>query len=644
MSGAGCSFLYDLNTTQCEVDSDCPALGTQFANTVCRNRVCVKDTAGTGGTSSTNGGSAGSSKGGATVTSGGMDTLGGSSQGGALNAGGSAGTGIGAEAGAGGQPECVTNGDCIDLHVDQPYVCKSGACQALTNDDCPVLIPTNKTLELLRKSDPIVLGAFASMTNAQDPHDTQAIINWDLAFDELNSSTLGGLPSSNGGDLRPVLGLVCQGKTTDVSASMTHLTHDVEVPAVLTTLSADNLYAAFNFTRSTEYTTGGGQPVFFMSTGSADLRLANMKDDGLVWHMLGDPRVLAATTVALLKRIEPVVNAKRKEAFMANSAMEDPDSVPLRVTLVYSDDPTMTDIATVLTTDDTAHPETLLWFNGQAAIDPGNAANFRQVQIQSAKYHTPANVANGLTELETNPPHVILAIATSEFPQSVVPPLETYWDNPANSTKNQPRPYYLMSHFIYNTSQLQTVAAQYATRTPPLNARIVGVNYAQAQDDHSKRLYTSYLGRLQNSYAGTLPLDGTENYYDGAYSLLYAVAAAAAARTTPTGNNVRDGLEDRIFSTSTDAVTVDVGPSPIGGAVGSLNSNFAYKMSLWGNMGPPNFDRGSGTRLSASSAWCIQKNAANSAWEYQADGLLYDPKTKTFSYPTTGVPTCLQGF
>ena len=44
----GCSFFYDLNTTQCEVDSDCTAFGPQFSNTQCINRVCVAKQSGFG--------------------------------------------------------------------------------------------------------------------------------------------------------------------------------------------------------------------------------------------------------------------------------------------------------------------------------------------------------------------------------------------------------------------------------------------------------------------------------------------------------------------------------------------------------------------------------------------------------------------
>ncbi|MFZ5896498.1 MAG: hypothetical protein ACOY0T_35920 [Myxococcota bacterium] len=633
----GCSFFYDLNTTQCEVDGDCAAFGPQFVNTQCINRVCVPKQGmggmtGSGGMPNVTGGVGGGSSEGGAMSQGGTDV------------GGTAGTaGMSGGGGMENPPECTTNGDCIDAHLEQPYLCREGKCLAVTNDDCPVLLPSRNTLDLLRAKSPILLGGFASMANAQAPAETLAVINWDLAFDELNDKTLGGLPVGSGGELRPVLGLICQGKTTDVTPAMGHLTGNIKVPAILSTLSPDNLNDAWLYTRTPDYMAAGAQPVFFMSTGSADLRLANLKDDGLVWHMLGDPRVLTAPIVALVKRIEPLLQAKRKANYQV-TGKDNPDAAgnePLRVTLVLNDDATMKDIAEVLTTPDSEHPETLLTFNGVSAIDPDNAPYFRRVTIESARLHTQPNVAPALESLTNEPPHLVIAIATSEFPQMVVPNTETTWGKAGSASEGWMRPYYVMSHFIYNTTQLQTVAAQFSSQTPPLNMRTLGVNYALAQDPQAKALYQSYLSRLRASYQGALSdsLDGTENYYDGAYSLFYALTAAAAARSNPAGGDIREGLTERVFSTSSSAVKVDIGPTNIAGTVSKLTGDFLYRMSLFGTMGAPNFDRLSGTRISATSAWCVQK--VNNAWVYQADGLLYDPVTRTFSAPSGGTPACL---
>lgn len=639
----GCSFFYDLNTTQCEVDSDCLAFGPQFSNTQCINRVCLPKS-GTGGSG---GGTASGGKPG----TGGAEAQGGMAMQGGMENGGDGGTnpngGIG---GSGPPPECTTNAECIEAHLEAPFLCIDGKCVSVTSKECPVLLPTNDKLNLLRKPAPFILGGFANMTNEADPHDTNAIINWDLAFDEFNASTLGGFPVS-GGQQRPVMGLICQGKITEaneLTTALDHLTGDLKVPAVLSTLSADNLYAAWQYTQTPEYT-ASKQPMFFMSTGSADLRLATLEDRGLVWHMLGDPRVLATTIAQLVKRIEPVLYQKRKDWFMA-TGKDDPDAEgnKLRVTLISSDEPTMRDVAQVLTNPDPDHPDALLTFNGASAIDPANAKYFHMKEIESLNRHpAPVDVTAGTMELIENPPHLIIAVATREFPLNVVATVENGWGKaafPKTQDQAMMRPQYLMSHLIYNTNEMLSAAQQFSSMTPPLNLRTIGVNYALAQEPRAQTNYNAYLNRLLNSYNGALQsqLPGTENYYDGAYSLIYALAAATSAFPNPNGSNIAAGLNDRVFAFGVPSSNIiDIGPTKLAATVNNLRNNL-YAMSLYGTMGAANFDRLSGTRISATSAWCVQKDGTT--WKTQVDGLIYNASTKTFTAPAAGAPACMQGY
>jgi hypothetical protein len=643
----GCSLFYDLNATQCQATSDCLALGPQFAGTTCVNRVCQLpiSNAGSGG-----GGDAGES---GTGGSGESSTMGGKGSGG-KGSGGKSGGGSGGSAGTGGTgstPECTTNADCITANVDQPYICKNSACIKLISTSCPVLLPTSNALTLLKTGDPIILGGYANMTNTANPHDSLAVINWDLAFDEFNSALQNnGIPNGSNPS-HPVLDLVCQGTDSDITPSLAHLTQDIGTPGILTTLSADKLFTAFNVTQSAAYTNAGGNPVFFMSTGSATLQLANLMDYGLMWHMLGDPRTLSATTVALLKRIEPYVNAQRKAlcTSLGANCKDDPSKIPMRVTLVYNDQVTMSDMYTVLTTPDSNHPEVALSFNNAsgsvtalgttelAAVDQlasTGSGDFRTVMIQSAQTvpsgTTPA-VQKAIDDLQNNPPHVILAIATSEFPKSVMPQVEMHWGDTGTPSEGMQKPFYIASQLLYNTVELQATAAANA-----LNTRLVGVNYAEAQDTHSKTLYNTYENNLVNSYTGTLTLAGTENYYDGAYSLLYGLAAATLK--DPDGSAIANVIGTRVLGTS--GTSTDIGKLAItNGSVSTLVSQATYKISLWGTMGPPNFDYASGTRVSTTSAWCIQPGT--SSWDYQADGLIYDPANQVFTDPTATKPACI---
>jgi hypothetical protein len=613
----GCSLLYDFGTHQCSTTDDCLKMGPAFADSVCKSEVCVRvaaqagaPTAGAGGSSETGGGAAGS-------------------------------------AGASEQAVC-SNEQCMKDHGSPTFICRNNACVDLSTADCPVLIPKDSVARLLKKPDVIVIGGFAAMANKANPYDSQAIANWDLAFAEFNQASFDGLPGYGGGGQRPLVGLVCNGASiTDdaLNASMKHLTDTVQVPAILSTLTADSLYHAWQYLNP-DGVANLARSVFFMSTGSANLQLANLADDGLMWHILGDPRTLAAPVVAFLKLLEPVVNAERAANF-ALTGVDDPTTTPLRVTLISSDEPIMVDIANVLTRTDSDHPGMTLAFNGLPLSANSDAGNFRWASIQSARLYEAPDVTAGIKELTDNPPHVIVAMATKEFAATVLPNVENTWSTAA---KGMIRPYYVMSHLIYNTPELESAAKNFSSMSPPLTSRVVGVNYASAQEARAKALYGDYLLRLRKSYQGTLSIEGTENHYDGAYYLLYSLVAAAASLNSPSGSDIAYGLKTRIISESTSAVSVDVGPDPLSGSgTGSgtiarlFGDKVSYRISLYGTLGPPNFDFLSGTRNSATSAWCLQQDSGTT-WSWKTDGLMFDLASRTFIPGGDAIPSCLQQY
>jgi len=635
LAASGCSVLYDFNTNQCNSTNDCIRKGSAFQNSICKNRVCVA-VAAVGGAPSA-GGQTSLATGGA--TSAGGDT----SMGGAGGAGGTTSTSS-TGLGTGGASAC-TNAKCIESNNGAPAICRSGVCVPLTSKECPVLIPAKTASELIKKDGVIIVGGFANMGNTADLHDSLAIVNWDMAFDEFNSSTLGGLPNVGGSGTRPFVGLICHSEdltTYPVNTTMQHLSGELQLPALLSTLSTNFLYQVWQYlTPGPDLGAGAPpEPMFIMSTGSADLRLANLADDGLMWHMLGDPRVLAATTAGLMKQIEPYVNAQRL------ALGDNPTTNPLRVTLVYSDDPTMIDAASILTQlpEDTQYPGTALKFNGKLALSNGTA--FRQVKIESATQHTSPVVSNAIADLQDNPPHVIVAMATYEFPQRVIATVENTWG--ANAP-GQTKPFYLMSHRMFNRPELSAVMNQFSTGTSPMWMRTVGVNFARSHEQRAQDLYTVYLSKLKGIYQGKLQLDSTENYYDGAYYLLYSIAAAGATRAKPSASDIVAGLTTRIISKSSGASSVNVGFDPIAGTAtgtGTITQLFGnpsgYKMSLYGCSGPPNFDPLTGARVTETSAWCVFSNGTTSV--FQSDGLDFDSSTKTFSAPAAGIPTCLQNY
>jgi len=614
----GCSVLYDLSTTQCDVDADCAALGAEFENTVCdaKAHVCVDDTSSTGGTSGTDGGG----KGGSSNTGG---------RGGTGDEGGTSGTSVGVMGGEGGMPteppECETNQDCIDANLQTPYICKEQKCVKLITEECPLLLPTDGALKLLGSGTPLILGGFANLTNADDPRDTPSAINWDLVYQEFNDSTLGGIQKKDG--TQPLVGLICNGSYAanddkTLPNAITHLVSEVGVPGMLTTLSSDRLKAAWDLTQTIVKDRDPVRTVLFISSTAADLALANLEDDNLMWHFLGDPRVTASTLASLLRRIEPTVLGAR-----------DATAEPLRVTLIYSSNPSNVDIHTVLTTHDDEHPFAELSFNDAPATDTSNKDNFRTVSIPAYNAGTTVDVSAAVKDLKDHPPDVVVGLVGREFP-SVITQIEAEWGTGASA--GMPRPHWLLSYSSYNVTELGTAVNQYSGTgiTPPLSMRTLGIAYAEAQDAKSKQLYNEYQSRLTTFYKGKVAVAGTENHYDAAYALLYSVAAAPTL--DPDGDALLAGLGHVLSKGST---SVDIGPSKIVNTVSSLTTSKTYKMALYGTMGPPDFDAISGTRNNApTSAWCVKNDGT-----FQADGLIYDSTTGKF-YDGATVPDCLKQY
>ncbi|HYQ00252.1 MAG TPA: hypothetical protein VER96_16360 [Polyangiaceae bacterium] len=613
----GCSFLYDLNTNQCNSTADCLALGNGFSNTVCSldEHVCVANqdaTGGVGGTGPTT-----------NAGSGGTKPHGGS--------GPNTSAGDGGEAGS--NDACTTNADCIAQALDQPAICRQSKtgneCVLLTNDQCPVLIPTtvagSSPLQLLKTNTPVILGGFASI-NVSDPYNSLPIINWNMAFEEFNENAA---QNSDKTKFQPMLAVVCNGQFPndgDFAASMVHLTEAIGTPGIISTTSSPNLLAAYNYTQADEYT---GGPVMFLSTSSATLQLANLDDNGYVWHLLGDPRVLAATTASLVRYIEPFVASKQTDT-----------SAPLKVALVSNENQTLDDIATVLTNAppanqaaDDPHRFDYLTINGDLAISQTD--HFYQKKIKANNQQSAQAAAD---EILADPPQIIIGLGQQEF-ASLISEVESGWGKMGPSV-GMPRPYYVLSHYLATANDVLTQPlAMYgtSTTTPILANRIVGVNYALAQDPHSKLLYDAWLSRVKRFYGnGGLTLDGTENYYDGAYSMLYA--ASLTNTKSPDGQDVREALRNRVLNP--DGSSLDIGPTAVKDSLPNLIRTPTAKIALWGTDGPPNFDRVSGTRLSATSVWCMAEDK-NFTYDYSPDGLLYVPATGAFTVPTSGAPPCL---
>jgi hypothetical protein len=409
---------------------------------------------------------------------------------------------------------------------------------------------------------------------------------------------------------------------------MSLLVDKIGVTSILSSMSATDLLSAWNTTAST-------QNVFFMNTGSADLRLVNTNNGGMLWHMLGDPHMMAASVVALFHQMEPYIYKQRLANYKAKGT-DDPDSSPLKVAIVYSSASSMLDMHDVLVSTAQDHQASHLTFNGKTWVENMAAGNTLEVSVPDTN-----SVLNAIAQIQGVVPHVIFVLGNEEMP-NVIGPVEGNW---GTTTQDQIRPYYVLSQLLYNnTTTFPPMVPNYASKNPPLHMRMAGINYAQAQDQHSQDLYLTYQNRLRSANLGTgLVLEGSENYYDAAYYLLYSISAAAARRSgIPSAGDILAGLTTRVINTTT-GEPIDIGPGQIPDVVSRFFRSEPYYMALWGTMGEPTFDPLLGTRIVQTSAWCYPRSASGS-FSYAPDGLIYDAKSQLFSPNKNGMPACLQNY
>jgi hypothetical protein len=393
----------------------------------------------------------------------------------------------------------------------------------------------------LRAESPIVFAILAPFNTA--PLGVLEIQNYKLAFDEFAQE----LPGGPGGK-HPFAALLCN---KDDATASTHAIEKVGVSSVLAQLESDEIVASFQ-------SSGKQQGVFYLTPHDADSSVTVIPDDSLIWSMLGSSTDLAPVYKPLMARVE------------AHLALPQ----PVKVALVENDELFELDLANAISNTMTiggmpANQSPGFSRHAIAASDPSKA---QQV------------VAKLLTEIQ---PDVIISAAAEEFVTNVLWPVEQAWD----AVVGTQHPFYILSlENLFSGSLYAKIDAK-----PELRTRITGVNYATAKD---QTLLDAYLQRFKKAYPETPDYDSSENYYDAMYFLLYAYAAAGDVGTY-TGADVSRGMK-RLLS----GQRVDVGPEGIPAGVAYLqvpNSQIA----LYGTLGPPDFDAGTGARISEGSVWCV---------------------------------------
>ncbi|HEX2871823.1 MAG TPA: hypothetical protein VHP33_11215, partial [Polyangiaceae bacterium] len=547
-SGPACSLLYDLNPDQCSVDADCRKLGQAFP--ICDAGVCIAD---------------------------GLTTAGGA---GAPSAGGAPPSSEAGEGGAAGVPsaaECATNADCIDENFGQPFVCQAGQCVSLLTKECPLVVGAQN----LRAAEPIVFGAYALAPDAV----SRSILtrNLDLTVSEFTSKVTG-LRGGPGGTRRTLAFIVCNssfpenppGTIDAFTPSLEHLVDTLKVPGIVSGLQAKDLQAVF----SQKLDAAG---TFVISPYEQDSELAALSDSGRLWHLLGATADIAPTFGPLLKRTEAYL--RRDETFLKLPA----PGAKLRVAVVAANIASQTDVR-------------------DAVLDLPELADFevKPFQVESAELTASPDVSMLVGNLFDYAPHIIVALAGSEFIEGVFPLLEngTTW---ATKTSQQQRPMYVLGSTMAPETWSRYAAKRSETQGgwKSLFNRIVGVTYASAPDTKLLGDYEDRLIAASGDLADPSVVLGSESVYDSAYLLIYAAAAAGEVPALR-GKDVARGMQRLVSGTA-----YNVGPATISSILTAIDNGEDIGLRL--TLGEPDWNVARGTRNGLGSVYCM--NDAGSAFE-----------------------------
>ncbi len=574
MAVVSCTFLYELERDQCEQQSDCAHLG--LVNHKCDLGVCIFDPAiGTGGTGGGTGGAGGtgnapSGGGGSDGGTGGSDPTGGAAGSGGDETGGAAGMG-------GTPPECTTHKQCVEANQGEPYWCRPSdqTCVALKDGECSLVAGAEN---LSQTAYPVQLFGALGAVDPLIPTPSPSTQNFELVVKEFTTKKAWWV---NGKTVLPV-GVLCNVKGTqpeDNDETLDHLVHTLGIRGIASTLSSTELKRSFERL----YQEGKGEDVFFISAFDSDSDLALLEDEGMVWHLLPDSKEVAAAYVPLIRRVEDFINPE-----------VDGGRPPIRVANVVSNEVTLLD-------DMGGYVGEKAVFNGKTAAENFSDNNYRRFNVTTSVSDNSAKIV----ELKEFRPHIVVSAAGKEFITQVMTALEADWEDHAGG---QARPFYILSPHNVGYSEL----AQLMTNGTQLRKRVVGINPAAAED---LRLYTDYLQRLQAEF-GTSAAAGSENFYDAAYFLLYAMSAAG--NVDPTGKRIAAGMLRLVEGTQ----EYDVGTGHQANIISWLKTP-SSTMALQGTLGPPDFLTSAGTRKGSGSVWCIEGIPPNNL-TYHLDVLRHD--------------------
>jgi len=245
-------------------------------------------------------------------------------------------------------------------------------------------------------------------------------------------------------------------------------------------------------------------------------------------------------------------------------------------------------------------------FNGMSVLENLRADNFQALTTPSSTADGSADLSVQVESLLVFKPHLIISTGSAEFLTKVIPALEQQWDARASG---QARPFYILSPYQFNRSSLSSVVL---AQSPTVQQRLIGLNAPAAANSS---LYGKYVTAFHQAYSDVVRYEGYENFYDSAYYLLFAAAAAAPALTD--GSSLVTGMSRLLNGEPHDVGALDLSPA--------LQALGRGPITLNGTMGPPNFNIVTGGRDDVAAVWCVDstKKTQTDVLRYQAsDGTM----------------------
>jgi ABC-type branched-subunit amino acid transport system substrate-binding protein len=477
--------------------------------------------------------------------------------------------------------ECSSNADCARSRGDNTVCRKSDrTCQGLLTAEC------TSVLGDWRDDDAVLLGATVALTGPNASVGIPERNAIELALNDLRTSANGLPPRPGSSKRRPLAVVVCDDASTNAVAtrSAEHLTKVLQVPAIVgPSWSGVAVSLLSNVTVPTQ--------TLMIATGTTSPDFTGLDKSGLFFRTIESMTLETKAMSGLVLEIEKLVRAKGLV-------------VPTKVSLLHKGDSYGKGSAQAMVKT--------VQFNALPALDPGNQANFLQLDYGDSGNPTasPLKYNETVASVLAQKPHIIVSIGTGEVFANVVGAVEKSWD-PALPY----RPYWILPHTQFTGATTDFLKSNDADGG--LRKRILGATPG-SEDLNYQQFKINYQTQVRD---GTSPNSfGASNTYDSVYVAAFAIASLREQSIT--GRNMANAIANLVGP----GQKISVNISDLNTGLNLLSQG--QKIDVHGVSGPLNFDLTTGDVAQETQIWCVPAGG---------DGKPEPPKVSGFSFKEDAV-------